>query len=505
MSSHNEIPMQWPRLERNWLSGQEAEQFRLMLEYPIKVLQVGEGNFLRGFFDWMIHQLNLQELFQGSIAVTQPRPHGAAKLAELSGQDGLYYQMIRGIQDGKRIDEKQLISVFSRVIDPYSDWKSFLALAENPDLEIVVSNTTEAGLVYQKSDWNPDEPILSFPGKLTLFLYRRFQFFSGDPGKGLLLFPCELLEKNGDKLKHIVLTHADDWKLPDAFKQWIDEHNQFLNSLVDRIVTGYPEGEASELFGEWQVEDRLLNAAEPYYLWAIEGNAELDRRLPFREAGLNVHWVDDLRPFQLRKVRILNGTHTLLTSIGLLRGLNEVREAVEHPEFGPLIRRAVMEEIVPAVPLDTEEMLKYAEDVLERFQNPFIKHRLSDIAMNSFSKFKVRLLPTLAAYIDQTGELPSLITESLASLIALYQVKKVDGNYLGRQLSGETIPLKDDAALLDQLAGWWEQVAQGAISLDQLVIEVLGSQQLWGRNLNDFPELAERISTKLKEWSGKGL
>jgi tagaturonate reductase len=500
MRSSNGTPTQKPRLDRTYLTGEEAEQFRHLLEFPIKVLQIGEGNFLRGFFDWMIQQLNKRKLFQGSIVVTQPRPHGAAKLAELKGQDGLYHQMIRGIKDGKRIDEKELIFVFSQIFDPYNEWNSFLALAENPDLEIVVSNTTEAGLVYQKSDWNPDEPILSFPGKLTLFLYRRFLFFSGDPGKGLLLFPCELLERNGDALKRIVLAHAEDWGFPEAFREWINEHNHFLNSLVDRIVTGYPEDEASGLFMEWNVEDTLLNAAEPYYFWAIEGDAELDRRLPLREAGLNVHWVDDLKPFQLRKVRILNGAHTLISSIGLLHGLNEVREAVEHPEFGSLIRKAVMEEMVPSVPLDAEEMQNYAEEVLERFRNPFIRHRLTDIAMNSFSKFKVRLLPTLEAYFEQTGKVPSLISESLAALIALYRVKKEEDRYMGRRLNGEAILLKDDAAILDELARLWEQVEREAMSIEQLVVEVLGSQLLWKRNLNEIAGLTETISAKLKEW-----
>lgn len=492
-----------PRLCRATLEDEDAELYDRMTGYPVKVLQIGEGNFLRGFVDWMIGRCNRQGLFEGSVAVSQPRPSGAAKLAELRRQDGAYYQWIRGLRDGKRVDALELVSVFSRMIDPYAEWDEFLALAEGPELVAVVSNTTEAGLVYEPSEWTPDRPALSYPGKLTAFLYRRFERFRGDPAKGLLLLPCELVEGNGDRLRGIVLRHAEDWGLPETFSQWIREHNRFLNSLVDRIVTGYPAEEAEERFAEWGLEDRLLNAAEPYHLWAIEGEPELDARLPFARAGLNVRWVEDLRPYQLRKVRILNGAHTLMASVGLLNGLNEVREAVEHPAYGEFIRGAIMEEIVPTVPLPEEEMRRYAEEVLERFANPYVRHRLADIALNSLSKFKVRLLPTLEAYAERTGKLPPRITEAFASLLRLYRVRETEGGYAGSRLSGDAIALRDDAAALAELASLWARADRGELPMEGLVADILGRSAWWGRDLNEITGLREALAGALTKMEAK--
>lgn len=482
-----------PRLSHSMLSAEQTSQYEQMKHYPVKVLQIGEGNFLRAFVDWMIQACNNQGLFAGSIVVIQPRPSGKAKIEELQQQDGLYTLIVRGVQAGKRIEEKEVVSVFSQALDPYSQWEEFLSLAENPDLDVVVSNTTEAGLIYHQSQWEPAQPIESFPGKLTAFLYRRFTHFNGNPDKGLLLLPCELLERNGDLLKEIVLKHSSDWKLPEAFIAWTTEHNHFLNSLVDRIATGFPVSEAQGLYQEWGYEDKLLNTTEPYYLWAIEGKPELDIRLPLQQAGLNVHWVDDLRPFQLRKVRILNGAHTLLTSIGLLNGMQEVREVVEHPVYGPLVREAVMQEIVPSVPLPLSEMKVYAEEVLERFVNPFIQHRLTDIAMNSLSKFKVRLLPTLESYVEHEGKLPQLITEALASLLLLYRVSKDGDKFLGSKLGGETLILKDDESSLQFLAEAWRQYGQSEIGLPQLLGQILGNTHLWGKDLNQIAGLTEAL------------
>lgn len=334
---------------REFLQRQDIRQDSEMLDFPVKVLQIGEGNFLRGFFDWMIYECNRQGLFQGSVAVSQPRPGGRPKLEQLRDQEGIYGLLTRGLQDGRKVEEEQWIPVFSKIVDPYAEWENFLRIAELDSLDIIVSNTTEAGLDYQRSEWNPDEPVLSYPGKLTMLLYRRYKHYEGSPDKGLMILPCELLERNGDILRSIVLRHAQDWGLSPAFQSWVAEHNLFLNSLVDRIVTGYPE-EAERYFDKWGHQDRLLNTAEPYYFWAIEGDPSLESRLPLRSAGLQVSWVSDLTPYQVRKVRILNGTHTLMASIGLLHGLNEVKEMTESPEWGGRIRNAMLEEIVPGCP-----------------------------------------------------------------------------------------------------------------------------------------------------------
>ncbi|CAI6086672.1 tagaturonate reductase [Cohnella sp. JJ-181] len=487
-----------PRLSRTTLPPDEAERYDRMKAYPVKALQIGEGNFLRGFFDWMIHRCNRQGLFEGSVAVCQPRPMGAAKLAELREQDGLYYQWIRGLQDGRLTDERELVAVFSRTVDPYAEWEAFLALADLPELELVVSNTTEAGLVYAETDWAPERAPSSFPAKLTLLLYRRFERFGGDPAQGLLLLPCELVERNGDLLQEIVLRHAGDWALPEAFSAWVRAHNRFLNSLVDRIVTGFPAAEADRAFAEIGAEDRLLNAAEPYHLWAIEGESEMDARLPLASAGLNAVWTSDLRPYQLRKVRILNGAHTLIASIGLLHGLETVGEAVGHPVYGELIRAAVMEEIVPALPLPADEMRRYADEVLERFANPYVRHKLTDIAMNGISKFKARLLPTLEAYMTmREGELPPRIVLAFASLVRLYRVREADGGWAGSRLSGEPVALRDDAAALSYLAELWARADRGELTTPELVADILGQTGWWGRDLNEAAGLKEALTAEL--------
>ncbi|MEK0313397.1 tagaturonate reductase [Cohnella sp. 56] len=485
-----------PRLNRAALGGEDAARYDRLKAYPVKVLQIGEGNFLRGFADWMIDRCNRQGLFEGGVAVCQPRPTGAAKLAELREQDGLYYQWIRGLRDGRPVDELELVAVFASMVDPYAQWESFLALGEQPALEIVVSNTTEAGLIYEASDWQPEQPILSYPGKLTALLHRRFETFGGDPAKGLLLLPCELVERNGDRLRDIVLRHAADWGLPEAFSDWVRRHNRFLNNLVDRIVTGYPAEEAEAVFAAQGTEDRLLNAAEPYHLWAIEGEPALDERLPLAQAGLNVLWTDDLRPYQLRKVRILNGAHTLMASVGLLNGLDTVRETVEHPSYGEYVRRAIMDEIVPSVPLPEEEMRRYADEVLERFANPHVRHKLADIALNSLSKFRVRLLPTLEAYTERTGGgLPPRIVGAFASLLRLYRARgTAGGGYAGSRLDGAPVELRDDAAALAALAALWGRLDRGELALDGLVADILGRTDWWGQDLNEMAGLRAALA-----------
>ncbi|SFB56114.1 tagaturonate reductase [Cohnella sp. OV330] len=494
-----------PRLSRATLDGEAAARYDRMKAYPVKVLQIGEGNFLRGFADWMIDRCNRQGLFEGGVAVCQPRPSGAAKLAELREQDGLYYQWIRGLQDGRPVDELDLVSVFAVTVDPYAQWDRFLALGDLPELEVVVSNTTEAGLAYQASEWQPERPILSYPGKLTALLHRRFETFGGDSAKGLLLLPCELVENNGDKLRDIVLRHAEDWGLPEAFKSWIRAHNRFLNNLVDRIVTGYPAEEAGRVFAAQGTEDRLLNAAEPYHLWAIEGEAALDARLPLARAGLNVLWTDDLRPYQLRKVRILNGAHTLMASVGLLNGLETVGEAVGHPVYGELIRDAIINEIVPSVPLPEDDMRRYAGEVLERFANPHVRHKLADIALNSLSKFKVRLLPTLEAYAERTGGLPPRIVEAFASLLRLYRARETgDGGFAGSRLDGRPVALRDDAATLTELAALWARLDRGELTLEGLVADILGRVSWWGRDLGEIKGLRAALTGALTKMEASG-
>ena len=491
---------------REALGAEEKERFDRMKMSPVRILQIGEGNFLRGFIDWMVHEMRMQGKYDGAIAVTQPRPSGKAKLDQLNAQDGVYTLIVRGVENGAPVERTESIAVFAETIDPYSQWESLLALAERQELEVVVSNTTEAGLAYQETEFKPEEAPVSYPARLAALLWRRYQIFGGDPRRGLLLLPCELLERNGDELKRCVLRHIDDWKLPEAFAVWVREHNRFLNSLVDRIVTGFPEGEAESWNERLGYEDKLLNAAEPYYIWAIEGEAELERKLPFQAAGLHVVWTDDLRPYQLRKVRLLNGAHTLMTPVALLGGFNEVRTTIEDEALGAFVRDAVREEIIPSMPADVDpaDAAAYAASVFERFANPYIRHRLLDIAMNSVSKFKARLLPSLEGYAQkQGGELPPRIVKSLAHLLRLYRVRLEGGQYVGRRFDGAAYTLRDDPAALEVFAGIWDRFEAGELSLEAAAGGLLASDQLWGRSLAELEGLVGAVAGYLYEMEEK--
>ncbi|GIP17306.1 altronate oxidoreductase [Paenibacillus montaniterrae] len=507
------------RLNRISLEAGQKHVFDELTEAPVTVLQIGEGNFLRGFFDWMIHESRKQGLFQGSVAVVQPRPSGKPKIEELAEQDGLYTLVTRGLENGSPVERKQVITVFSSAFDPYSDWEQFFSLAKQPQLRFVVSNTTEAGLVYRQEAYSEGKPVQSFPGKLTQLLYERYIAFNGDPAKGLICLPCELLERNGDTLRECVLRYCEDWRLPQAFRSWVVEHNRFLNSLVDRIVTGYPDAkQAEQWFAEWGYEDPLLTTAEPYHLWAIEGESELEQQLPLASAGLNVLWVDDLKPFQQRKVRILNGAHTFMALLGMLKGLSEVRAAMEHDELGVLIIRTIESEIIPSLPYDQTELQTYAKQVCERFLNPFIQHRLSDITMNSLSKFQTRLLPSLKFYLqhneafiaqkDQVGSdgesvsLPQGLAAALAALLRHYRIVKVDeSGYWGQSFTGEQYLLRDDRELLIKLADIWALFHQAERSLQETVAVLLSLEELWQSNLHAaYPQLAEQITSIIEQW-----
>lgn len=480
---------------------QGAEEVR---RTPVKILQIGEGNFLRGFFDWMINECRKQGNFEGSVAISQPRSSGSSKLKTLKEQDGLYTLIIRGLEQGKSVEKSEIIPIVSRVIDPYQDWVDFLSIGQSPELEIIVSNTTEAGLTYRPEALVEGTAIESYPGKLAYLLHKRFTAFAGDPAKGLLILPLELLERGGDELKRCVLQYSQDWGFSTAFMEWVERDNRFLNSLVDRIVTGYPERDAKDWFAKLGYRDELLNVAEPYHFWAIEGEVELEQQLPLQKSGLNVHWVQDLRPYQQRKVRILNGAHTLMTPLALLYGLSHVREIMEHAEFGAYVAAAVEQEIIPSMSITTSmepsELLLYAESVYERFSNPFIQHNLADIALNSLAKFKVRLLPSIEAYVELGCGLPERLIQGLAGLLRYYKVQETAAGFQGTTLLGEQYVLRDDPALLTILAETWCG-AEGRALVDTVAM-LLNNEELWGSSLDRIEGLLEAITYYLEELEG---
>lgn len=467
---------------------------------PIKVLQVGEGNFLRGFADWMIFKAIQKEVFSGGVVVTQPRASGKRKIDELKEQDGLYTLVTRGISSGKQVEEVDIINVFTKLINPYEEWESFLELAKEQELRFVISNTTEAGLVYTEEKLNIKQPIHSFAGKLTALLYKRFEYFHGDEEKGLICLPCELLERNGDVLKELVLQYAYAWKLSNEFIGWVTQHNYFLNSLVDRIVTGYPaEEQAQKWFEEWGYLDKQLTTAEPYHLWAIEGDELIAEQFPLASAGLNVLWVSDLKQYQKRKVAILNGSHTSLALLGLLYGEHEVRLAMENTELSSLIKSLIKDEVVPTLLYDTNELLDYAEQVYERFQNPFIQHRLHDIAMNSLSKFNTRLMPSILYYLEEKGQLPPHLLIVFAGLIRHYKVTMDGEHYMGTTLSGNTFLIRDNVQLLQFIHDVWASYKQH-LNIKLTIFELLSNKVWWGDNLAEkYPNLINQLTNKLTE------
>lgn len=373
-----------------------------------RVIQFGEGNFLRGFFDYFLDVMNKKGLYDGKAVVIQPRSGG--RVAALNEQGCKYNLYLRGIENDRIIKEHSLVESISRCIDPYKDFDAYMALAENEDLRFVVSNTTEAGIAFDPDCAFGDKPCTSFPGKLTQLLFRRYEKGMG----GFIFLPTELIDNNGDRLKECVVKYAEHWALEEGFLQWLERENIFANTLVDRIVTGYPCDGTEKL----HPEDKYLDTAEIFHLWVIEGNFEAE--LPLSKAGFNVVWTDDAAPYKKIKVRILNGAHTSLVAGALLSGIETVGEAMADERASAFLNKCVYEEILPTVG-DNRESRSFARNVFDRFRNPFISHKWSAISLNSVSKFSVRVLPTLLEYKEKNGRAPKCLTMSLAYLIYFYK------------------------------------------------------------------------------------
>lgn len=379
---------------------------------PERVIQFGEGGFLRGFVDWMLQKLNESGMWNGSVVVVQPIEKGMCD--QLSAQNCVYTHVMRGMEGGSPQVRKDIVDCISRCVKPYEDFEAYKELAKNPDFRFIFSNTTEAGIAYEPGDRLEDAPPKSYPAKLTVLLYERFKAGLG----GFLIIPCELIEKNGQRLKEIVLQYAGDWNLGEDFVRWLESENTFYNTLVDRIVTGYPRDEKLDL----NYEDHMLDTSELFHLWVIEGDTAAACELPFDKAGLNVIWTkDELDKYRTRKVRILNGAHTSLVPYAMLRGFDTVKSCVDDPEMLAYMKRCIFDEIIPTLDLPEAELKAYAESVLERFANPFIKHYLSSIALNSVSKFKVRVLPSILTYITRYQKMPKTLLEAFGALLRFYR------------------------------------------------------------------------------------
>ena len=462
-------------------------------EYPEKILQFGEGNFLRAFVDWFFNELNKSGKFNGSVVAVQPIANGMVNM--LNDQDGLYTLYLRGLKNGQPESTYETIDIISRGINPYTDFEAYLKTAENPEMRYVISNTTEAGIAYDENDTAELTPPNSYPAKLAVWLNHRYKAFNGDASKGVHVIPCELIEKNADNLKRIILQLAGNWNLGEGFVNWLNTACTFSNTLVDRIVPGYPRERIAEITEELGYEDKQVVEGEHFHLWVIEAPESLQKELPFPSIGLDVKYVADMTPYRTRKVRILNGAHTTLVPVAYLYGLDTVRESVEHPVVGKFIKEAIFDEIIPTLDLSKEELEQFANDVIDRFRNPYIKHLLMSISLNSWSKFETRVLPSILEYKKRTGNIPQKLSFSLAATIAFYRGKRGD----------EAISLNDDLVLLELLKAAWAKYDGSDESLESVVVEVLGFEKNWKMDLNKVEGLTAAVTKHLVNIVNNGM
>jgi tagaturonate reductase len=462
--------------------------------YTDRVIQFGEGNFLRAFVDWQLDLLNEHTDLDAGIVII--RPINTDFPPSLDTQDGLYTTVIRGLNEkGDAVREPRVIRSVNREINIYRQFDAFLALAKDANIRFVFSNTTEAGISYHADDKLSDTPPVSYPAKLTRLLYERFSHFDGAADKGWVLLPCELIDYNGKALKELVLRYAQEWALPAEFTTWLNEHNTFCSTLVDRIVTGYPRGEVDELQAELGYQDTFLDTAEYFYLFVIQGPQWLAKELRLDKLQLNVRIVDDIKPYKERKVAILNGAHTSLVPVAFLAGLNTVGEAMNDKMISSFVEKTIAEEIVPVLDLPHDELTSFAQAVLSRFRNPFIKHQLLSIALNGMTKYRTRILPQLLAYQHEHGVLPARLTFALSALIAFYRGTR----------DGESYPLQDDEKWITRYKSLWSGVNSGEVALSTLVADVLGDTEHWEQDLTKVPGLVKQVEQQLQAILDKGM
>lgn len=459
--------------------------FKEAVQYPTRILQFGEGNFLRAFADWMIQKMNRKIGFNAGVNVVQPLASGMVEM--LNKQDGLYHVYLKGMKNGEAVKEYELIQCLNRGINPYKQFNTYREAILSPELRFVISNTTEAGIAWDENDRLEMQPQNSFPGKVTALLYERFKTFNGAAHKGLIFFCCELIDRNGDMLRKYVLRHAANWQLGEAFETWVKNACAFCNTLVDRIVPGFPREDIGKIQTELGWEDNLVVVGEYFHFWVIEAPEWVQKEFPAASAGLQVKFVSDMTRYREQKVRVLNGAHTGSFAVSLLYGIETVRESIENLEVGRFIKEMVYEEVLKGLNGDETELKAFATKILERFYNPYIRHMWTSIALNALSKWETRCLPTLTDYLANTGELPRKIVFSLAALIAYYK----------GETDGQNYPVSDDQIHLDFFRKLWEQTDNRPESLYRLTEKILGNTQIWKKDLNNIEGLTEAVSSYL--------
>lgn len=464
---------------------------------PEKVMQFGEGNFLRAFADDFIDIANEKAGFNGKVVMVQPIASGLSDI--INKQEGLYTLYLRGNEKGRKVDDKRLISCCSRALNPYGEWDKVLDLARSKDLEIIISNTTEAGIVHESESQFDQTPPISFPAKLTRVLYERFKAGLD----GLIILSCELIDNNGKELLRCVNEYIKDWGLDDAFRAWVNDKNIFCSTLVDRIVPGRIRDpkEVEALNKANGYEDALIDVGEVFGVWIIEGPAGLEDKLPFKKAGVPVHVVPDVTPYKKRKVRILNGAHTGFVLGAYLAGFDIVRDCMNNDTIRGFMNKMLYDEVIPTLPLDKADLIQFAEAVQDRFNNPFVNHELMSISLNSASKWKARNMPSLLAYIEEQKKLPACLTMSLAAFIAFYSNDIQELNDKGlvcKRPKGNTYTISDDRWVLEF---FFEHKSD---SIGELVHAVLTNTKMWDMNLAEINGFEEAVKNGLTRIRDKG-
>lgn len=463
-----------------------------LLEHaPERVLQFGEGNFLRAFVDYFIDVMNEKAGFNSKVVLVQPIGGGDMIRNFINEQEGLYTLFLRGNENGRKINDKRVISSVSRCLNPYSEYEEYMACARNPELRYITCNTTEAGIQYDPACRFEDQPASSYPGKLTQFLYERYRAFGKESGKGFVILSCELIDNNGKELEKCVLQYAAQWGLEEEFIQWIKAENIFCSTLVDRIVTGYPRNEAAAICKELGYEDNVIDTGEVFGFWVIEGPESLKKELPFEEAGLPVLITDDHKPYKQRKVRILNGAHTSMVLGAYLAGQDIVRDCMKDDVIRGFMNQTIYKEIIPTLTLPEQELSDFAKAVTDRFDNPFIDHALLAISLNSTSKWKARVLPSLKGYVEKYKKLPKCITASLAFYIAFYQGVRLDENGFAGIRGTEEYAIKDDRNILE----FYNE--HKTDTPETLAKAVLSNTEFWGEDLTAIAGLCGEVAADL--------
>lgn len=469
-----------------------------LLEHaPERVLQFGEGNFMRSFVDYFIDVMNEKADFSSKVVLVQPR--GGSDMDEtINAQEGLYTLYLRGFENGEKVNQKRVISCISRCLNPRKNYGEILACADNPELRFITCNTTDSGIVFDEACRFADMPPAAYPAKLTQLLYRRFLGFGGQPGKGFIILACELTDDNGKVLQNYVERYARLWKLDKEFIRWIREENRFCSTLVDRIATGYPKTEADRLNAENGYTDALIDTAEIFAAWVIEGPQSLAAELPFAKAGLPVIFTDDHKPYKKRKVRILNGAHTATVLGAYLAGFDIVRDCMHDGVVSGFLNKAVSGEIIPTIDLPKDELYAFACAVSERFQNPFIDHQLLSISLNSTAKWKARILPSFLDFVKMTGRLPQCLTASFAFYLAFYRgIRLEEQGLIGRRKGNEYV-IQDDRAVLEF---FFSHKDDDAASLTHAV---MSNAAFWGQDLTKVPGFEAAVARILAEIETRG-